>query len=99
MDVENNTRTPVQMTQQSQHKETVQSNSQVVQNRRGDNLRTSSQGGMQVERSSTKTNAEVQRQTHPAEEPLFDYPFVLQSQQMALNEMPSLGDRKKQKIV
>ena len=53
---------------------------------------------MQVERSSTKTNAEVQRQTCPAEEPLFDYPFVLQSKQMALNGMPSLGDRKSEKL-
>ena len=43
-DEDNNARTPVQMTQPSQHKETVQSNSQVVQNRRSDYSRESPQG-------------------------------------------------------
>ena len=96
-DVNNNARIPVQRTQPNQHKETVQSNSQVVQNGRSDYSRTSPQGERQVERSSMQMNAEVQKQTCPAEERLIDYPFVPQSQQIALNRMSSLGNRKSEK--
>ena len=98
-DASNDTRTSVQRTQPKQQKETLQSepSRQAVQNGKSDYSRESPQGRRQMERSATQTNPEVQRQTHPVEERLIDYPFVPQSRQMVLNRVPSSSGRKIEK--
>ena len=96
-DVNDEARTSAQRAQLKQQKETLHSepSRQAVQNGKSDYSKESPQGRRQMERNTTQTNPEVQ--THAVEERLIDYPFVPQSRQMVINEVPSSSGRKSKK--